>query len=228
MRRAKCFAGFCAASPVVAFPLAATIVAAAFSVATWRAGGDRGAALRVWSVALAQFAVGAGALSWGIAFGWTPAVYRVFYMFGAVLNVGWLGLGTLWLVWYRSAAIAATITLAVASVWVIVVVGSTELVGGAPSVLASERLPAARDVMPVLARNLSRWFSITGSVVVLTGLGMSLALRRNVLGLGLLAAGVVVAGVASEFARAGYVMVFSVGLAVGIGLMYTGFVRTRP
>lgn len=203
------------------------LVGAAFSVATWRASSERGVALRVWSIALAQFAVGSAALTWGIAFGWTPGVYRVFYLFGAVLNVGWLGLGTLWLVWYRSAAAAATVALTFVSLWVVAVVLRTELVPQAAAALSAKQLPAARDVMPVLARNLSRWFSITGSVVVLAGLGMSLALKRNVVGLWLLAAGVVVAGVSSEFARAGYVTVFSVGLAAGIGLMYAGFVRTR-
>jgi hypothetical protein len=211
---------------VVVFPLVAAIVAGAFSVATWRASRHRGVALRVWSVALAQFTVGSAALAWGIAFGWTPLVYRIFYGFGAVLNVGWLGLGTLWLVWYRSAAAVATVALTVVSAWALGVVATVDFVPHAASVLAHEQLPAARDVMPVLARNLSRWYSITGSVVVLAGLGMSLAMKRNALGLGLLASGVVVAGVSSEFARAGFVTVFSVGLAAGIALMYAGFVRT--
>lgn len=212
---------------MVVFPILATIVAAMFSVATWRASRERGAALRVWSFALAQFAVGAGALSWGIAFEWTPATYRLFYIFGAVLNVGWLGLGTLWLVWYRSAAIAITVALVIVSAWALAVVATTEFVPGASDAFAGEQLPAASEVMPVLVRNLSRWFSITGSVVVLAGLGMSMALRRNAGGLAMLAAGVVVAGVASELARAGFVTVFSVGLAAGIALMYAGFVRTR-
>jgi hypothetical protein len=212
---------------VAVFPAAATIVAAVFSVAAWRSAGERGTALRVWSFALAQFAVGSGALAWGVTFGWSEAAYRVFYAFGAVLNVGWLGLGTLWLVWRRGAARAATAGLTAVSAWAAFFVMTTELVPGAAAALAGEELPVARHVMPVLARNLSRWFSITGSVVVLAGLLMSIALRRNVLGLGLLAAGVVVAGVASELARVGYVAVFSVGLAFGISLMYAGFVRTR-
>lgn len=212
---------------MVVFPVAATLVAAIFAVAAWRAGGARGTALRIWSFALAQFAVGAGALAWGVAFGWTPAVYRVFYLFGAVLNVGWLGLGTLWLIWHRQAALAATLALAAVSIWAAVVVATTQMEPGAAPVLATERLPAARDLMPVLARNLSRWFSIAGSVVVLAGMFISMATRRNVVGLALLALGVVVAGISSELARVGYVEVFSIGLAVGIGFMYTGFVRTR-
>jgi len=214
---------------VVVFPIAAAVVAAVFSVATWRAARGRGMALRMWSVALAQFAIGSGAVVWGTVFDWTPATYRLFYAFGAILNVAWLGLGTLWLVWERSAAMVMTVVLVVVSAWVLGVVFTTEFIPGAAAALGTDELPAARDVMPVLVRNLSRWFSITGSVVVLAGLGMSLAQvnRRNTLGLSLLASGVVAAGVASEFARAGYVAIFAFGLAVGVGLMYTGFVRTR-
>lgn len=212
---------------MIVFPLAATLVAAVFSIATWRGSRGRGMALRIWSIALAQFAIGSAAVVWGTIFGWTGASYRAFYGFGAVLNVAWLGLGTLWLVWERSAAMVMTVVLMVVSAWALYLIATTDLIPGAEAALALEELPAARDVMPVLVRNLSRWFSITGSVVVLAGLGMSLAQKRNSLGIGLLAAGVVVAGVASEFARAGYVAVFGVGLAVGIALMYAGFVRTR-
>lgn len=212
---------------MIAFPIVATVVAALLSAATWRAGGDRGTALRMWSVALAQFAVGSGAVVWGSVAGWSPAAYRVFYGFGAVLNVAWLGLGTLWLVWYRGAAVAATVVLIVLSVWAIATVATTELLPGAADALAGDDLPAAGEVVPESVRNLSRWFSITGSVVVLAGLGMSIALRRNAVGLSLLAGGVIVAGVASALARAGYVAVFSAGLAVAIVAMYAGFVRTR-
>jgi hypothetical protein len=212
---------------MIVFPLAATLVAAVFSIATWSASRGRGMALRIWSIALAQFAIGSAAVVWGTLFDWSAASYRVFYGFGAVLNVAWLGLGTLWLVWERSAAMVMTVILVGVSSWALYLAATADFIPGAASALAGEDLPAARDVMPVLVRNLSRWFSITGSVVVLAGLGMSLAQRRNSLGIGLLAAGVVVAGVASEFARAGYVAVFGVGLAAGITLMYVGFVRTR-
>jgi hypothetical protein len=162
-----------------------------------------------------------------VVFGWSSLAYRIFYLFGAVLNIAWLGLGTLWLLWYRPAAIAATVALAVISVAAVFIVARAEFVPGAMAALAAKELPSARDVMPPLARGLSRWFSITGSVIVLMGTLISIELKRNALGLGILTLGVVVVGVASEFARAGYVLVFSIGLAAGIALMYGGFVRTR-
>ena len=50
-----------------------------------------------WTVSLALFALGAGALWWAEARGWSLASFRVFYLAGAVLNVPWLALGTVYL-----------------------------------------------------------------------------------------------------------------------------------
>ena len=69
----------------------------------------------------------------------------------------------------------------------------------------ARQLPAPRDVMPDVPRTLSRIFSIGGSVVVLAGLLWASCAPATSLGLALARAGVVIAGVASEFARAGHV-----------------------
>jgi hypothetical protein len=210
---------------VVALPLAAAVVAVGFSASTWLASRTRGVALRVWSIALLQFAAASGALAWGIGFGWTPAAYRIFYLFGAVLNVAWLALGTVWLLGGTSAGRGATALLVAVSLYAAAMVVFRSFVSGADTALTAGDIPRAADVMPSDVRALSRWFSIGGSVVLLGGLLSSVVRRRNALGLGLLAAGVVVVGVGSELARTGRVAPFSVGLALGITLMYAGFLR---
>lgn len=210
---------------MLVFPIAATVVAAAFSIATWRASASRGPSLRVWSIALAQFAVASLAMTVGIGAGWTSATYRLFYLFGAVLNVVWLGLGTIWLLASRRVASMATGAVIGLSGFAAFVVVVAALVDGATAALASETFPAPSEVMPVEVRIVSRVFSILGSVVLLGGLILSIARKRRVLGLAVLATGVVVAGLASELARAGRLELFSVGLALGVLLMYAGFVR---
>ncbi len=207
-------------------PLSAAIVAFVFSGATWRAASARNVALRIWSVALAQFGVACVALTWGIAFGWTPLVYRVFYLFGAVLNVAWLALGTIWLLVPRPVALSFNVLFVAAAGVATALVMTGDLVPGAEQALDAEQLPHPRDVMGDVPRTLSRIFSIGGSTIVLLGLLVSLARRRYALGLALLAFGVVIAGVASEALRAGYVGAFCVGLAAGIAVMYAGFLRT--
>ena len=81
-----------------ALAAAATLVALAFAANTL----DRWLRRRrpheaAWSVALALFALGSGALWWAEADGWNLAAFRVFYLAGAVLNVPWLALGTVYL-----------------------------------------------------------------------------------------------------------------------------------
>jgi hypothetical protein len=212
---------------VVVLPVAAAIVAFWFALATWRAASDRNVALRVWSVALAEFGFACIALAWGIGLGWTPLVYRVFYLFGAVLNVAWLALGTVWLLVPRRFALAFNALFAAGAGISAALVMTSRLAPSALHVLATAQLPHPKEVMSDVPRTLSRIFSIGGSTVVLAGLLFSLVRRRYALGLALLALGVVIAGVASELMRAGHVAPFCAGLVLGIAVMYAGFVRTR-
>jgi hypothetical protein len=212
---------------VVFLAVAAAIVAFWFALATWRAASDRNIALRVWSVALAQFGFACLALAWGIALGWTPLVYRAFYLFGAVLNVAWLALGTVWLLAPRPVALTFNALFAAGAGISSALVMTSGLAPGALDALVSAQLPHPRDVMGDVPRTISRIFSIGGSSVVLAGLVASLVRRRSAGGMALLAVGVVIAGVASELMRLGYVAAFCAGLVVGIAVMYAGFVRTR-
>ena len=207
-------------------PLGASVVAAAFAVGAWRAGTSP--ALRIWAYALGQFAIASAVLAWGVGFGWGEFGYRIYYLFGAVLNVAWLGLGTIWLLTPRWTGLVATFLVGSASAAAGALTLSEPLLPAAAAALATEAIPSGSRVMPDVVRALSRWFSITGSVAVLAGLVWSIVRRRrHALGLVLLATGVVVVGGASEFARLGFVLPFSVGLAVGVAVMYAGFLRTR-
>lgn len=82
--------------------LAAGLVAAAtsgaFSVALLgryaASPGRSGRALLAWGLALAMFCVASLMLLVGVVVGWGSATFRAFYLFGAVLNVPWLALGS--------------------------------------------------------------------------------------------------------------------------------------
>ena len=50
-----------------------------------------------WAIALGMFALASVALATGTATGWDNGTFRVFYLFGAVLDVPWLALGTVYL-----------------------------------------------------------------------------------------------------------------------------------
>jgi hypothetical protein len=52
-------------------------------------------ALLFWGVAMVFFCVAAVGLLTGVVGGWTSAEFRAFYLFGGVLNVPWLALGSI-------------------------------------------------------------------------------------------------------------------------------------
>jgi hypothetical protein len=213
---------------LVLLPIAASLVAVVFAVRTGRvARRSRSTALAVWSFSLAQFAAASAALAWGVAFGWTGVLFRVFYVFGAVVNVIWLALGTIWLLSPRPVAWTAAAVVTAATAYAVVAVVSAAFVAGAAHAIASESIPVPSHVMPHSVRLLSRWYSIGGSVVVIAGLVWSLLRRgRHTSGLAILTGGVIVVGIAGELARAGLVAGFSACLAAGIVVMYAGFLRT--
>ncbi|MBI2237816.1 MAG: hypothetical protein HYU54_04720, partial [Actinobacteria bacterium] len=80
------------------FPLAAAIVSAAFAALLLRQFAARRRPYQaVWVVALLMYAAASFALFLGVLGDWTTAEYRVYWLFGAVLNVPFLALGELYL-----------------------------------------------------------------------------------------------------------------------------------
>src|SRR4051794_33603475 len=49
----------------------------------------------VWSAALAMFSLASWFLAAGAALGWNGPIFRGFYLFGAIVNVPFLALGTI-------------------------------------------------------------------------------------------------------------------------------------
>src|SRR5262249_42157113 len=110
---------------LAAFPLGAAAVATVFA---WRLGArfarTRRAVEGHWTVALVMFAVASAAMFLGVARGWTAAEFRLYWLFGAVLNVPYLFLGELQLLVRNrvvsivaSVAIYALTVVAIVAIW---------------------------------------------------------------------------------------------------------------
>ena len=96
----------------MSFALLACVVSAAFAVvvgARFRA--SRRPAFGSWALGLVIFAAAAAFQAYGEARGFTPAVFRGFYLFGGVLGVAYLALGTVFLLAPRRVAWAAAVVL---------------------------------------------------------------------------------------------------------------------
>jgi hypothetical protein len=220
------------------FPLAAGFVSGYFSwlLATqYRA--KRRPNLLAWSVALGMFSLASAAAAYGSLFGWSPLVFRIYYLFGAILNVPTLALGTLYLLAPRRVADAAALVLVCSSAVAAAIVLSADLTTAG---LDTEGIPRGSEVLSEGVRLLSRYFSIIGFLIVVGGALWSAArlarqsqpqLKRLASANLLIALGTTVVAGASELARVATGSVedlyFAVGLFVGVSIMFAGFLRTR-
>jgi hypothetical protein len=223
-----------------ALAASATLVAIGFAFCTF----DRWLRRRrphdmAWSVSLALFALGAGALWWAAVRGWSLATFRVFYLAGAVLNVPWLALGTVYLLAGR--AVGDRVRS-----WLVLLSGlSTGVVLFAPTRIgvSEKELPTGKDVFGVAPRVLAAVGSGVAALVIVSGALWSayrLARRREpalpgvrrsgsspgqlVVGNLLIAAGTIVLSASGTLAgRFGKNTAFSVTLLVGIVVLFSGF-----
>ena len=97
-------------------------------LAQWR--GRRRPYQLVWAIGLIFYALAAGADALGNLSGWSEAVYRTWYLCGAVLAAAWLGLGEVYL--FRTGAFGELVALAVFG-------------GAIPAVIRGGRLLSAHD-----------------------------------------------------------------------------------
>jgi hypothetical protein len=217
------------------FPLLAALVSGTFAglvLRSWTV--RRGPHLAAWGLALAMFAVASIATAAGILFDWSPGLFRTYYLFGAILNVPVLALGTLYLLAPRKFAHICAVVVAVLAVGATIDVAQASL---AVAALDTDGIPAGSEVLSEEIRTLSRVYSFSGFFVVAGGAAWSAVrlarqggthFRRLALANVLIAAGTTVVASASALARYGQGSLFAVGLLVGVSLMFLGFVRTRP
>lgn len=148
----------------------AALVALAFALSTF----ERWLARRrrhelAWAVSLAMFCVGSTTLWYGAAKGWDGPTFRLFYLFGAVTNVPFLALGTIYLLGGQQRGDRWAAVVALASAFAAGVV----LVAPLRRPVPAHRLPQGSEVFGVLPRVLAATASGLGATVVLAGAAWS-------------------------------------------------------
>lgn len=214
-------------------PFAATEVSLLFTLAlARRLLRSRRPYLASWSLSLLFFTLGAGALWYGSAFGWSDPTFRVYYLCGALLGVPWLALGQLQLLLPRRGGEIALLAVVGYSV----VAGYVLLLSPflATARVAGSALPNGAAVYGTLPRALVGASNGLGSAVLIGGVVYSIlrqwrsgpAARSRARGLALILAGAVAAGTGGTLTFLGQVSANAVGILVGVAVMYAGFVQT--
>lgn len=220
------------------FPMAAAVVAGIFTALItqeWIA--KRKPHELAWAIAFLMFAIASFAASMGMLAGWSAFGYRVFFLFGAVINVPVLALGTFYLLGPRKVAHAAALVVAAAALFSAGAVWYAHL---ETSQLAVEGLvPKSRLVLPDSTLVLARYMSFAGFFVVVAGALWSAwrlarrggeMMRRLAMANILIAVGTSIVAGASGFIAIGTSLgsaLFAVGLLAGISVIFAGFLRTR-
>lgn len=227
-----------------ALAAAATLVSFAFALSTFerwlRARKPHEAA---WTASLLLFAAGSAALWVAAAGGWSAWSFRAFYLFGAIINVPFLAVGTVYLLTSRRVADRAALGVVVASAFAAGVVVVAPL-----GPLGDAAIPQGSKVFGGLPRALAGVGSGGAAVVIVVGAVVSawrllrvrraggFADRRGGITPGRLAAANLVIAVGTLVLGAGGLFNsvldqmdgFSVSLVLGVVLLFGGFLLTNP
>lgn len=185
-----------------------------------------------WAVALVLFALAAACQFYGQIAGWSPDLYRLWYLSGAILAAAYLGQGELYLFAPRRVADATSVVLLLASVYAVLAVRQAPIDLG----LALSGGVASGLGMPPGVRLLTPFLNGYGTTVLLGGVIRSVSSflwnggsGQRAMGTGLIGAGAVVVAAGGTLARLGIPGVLYSAEAAGIVMIYTGFVlTTRP
>jgi hypothetical protein len=225
----------------------ATLVASAFAVSTLERWLVRRRPYELaWTISLVMFALASAALWLAEAKGWTSATFRTFYLFGAILDVPWLALGTIYLLAGR----AGRSTAADGIRWALVILSgfAAGVMVTAPlrAVVPTSELPEGRALFEPLPRILAAVGSGVAALVVVGGALWSawrlwrddpsehpgaaeVSPRRLAFGNVVIAIGtLVLSGSGALAGRLGKDTAFALSLVAGVSVLFCGFLIATP
>jgi MFS family permease len=205
-------------------PALTAVVSAVFTIAVaMRWARSKRASLLAWSIGLGMFTIAALAGALAQTSGASETEYRVFYLFGGILNVSWLALGTVLLVAPRFGrpALAIVLLLSLLSAYVVF----------ATPVNLQIALDTGRGFPDgSLPRYLAAVGSGAGSLVLIGGALWSawsfLRRRRNgrrALSNIVIAVGVIIVAVGGTVTFTGATGILEFTNLIGVSVMFAGF-----
>ncbi|MCB9422421.1 MAG: hypothetical protein H6667_21640 [Ardenticatenaceae bacterium] len=188
-----------------------------------------------WGLGLAMFGFGSFAEAY-LAITWNKWVFFGWYLFGAALTAGWIGHGTVYLLFRKKWVHGVTAVLLLGSLFaaylMFVATQNLNVAAFSPSVPISEQY---RDIMPAIdaggaVRLTTPFFNVYGLITLVGGALWSAylfwrkrVLPNRVIGNVLIAAGALSIGFASTLTRLGNGSYLFLGELVAAVLMFIGF-----
>jgi hypothetical protein len=197
----------------------------------------KGPHLLFWGIGMTMYGIGGACEAYYGAIGWNPLVFRMWYLFGAMLVAAWLGQGTVYLLAKKRYADILMIVLAVASVYGAFRVFTAQL---DPTLMAGGQHTASelsgKAIVTPGVRILTPFFNLYGTITLVGGAVYSAyifwrkrILLHRVIGNVLIAVGALLPAFGGAFSRFGLTGVLYIFELVGAVLMFLGFWRaTTP
>lgn len=220
------------------FPLAAAAIALVFAVLSGRQFVERRRPFQaLWAIALIMYAVASFAMFLGVLDGWSAGEFRLYWLFGAILNVPYLAQGEVHLLFRRGWVVSGLLGLLVVATfvaaWVVLAAPVDE------AALATRALPLGKEVFgsSAAAYRLAQVYAYPAFLFLLGGSVWSAIrmrgrpeLRDRSIGTILVAVGATIVAMGSGVgAGLDIAWLFAVSLAAGIAVMFWGFLRaSRP
>lgn len=197
----------------------------------------KGTHLLLWSIGLVFYGIGGLCEAYYGAFGWNPLIFRLWYLFGAVLVAAWLGQGTVYLLTKRWWANRLMVLLVMGSLYGLIRVFGAELDPSqlTTSIYTGSELSGNAIVTPGV-RTLTPFFNLYGTVALVGGAAWSAwifwrkrILLNRTIGNILIAVGAMLPAIGGTFSRFGLSGVLYLSELLGAVLMFAGFIRaTTP
>jgi hypothetical protein len=209
-------------------PVAAALLATAFAFLLLRSFRRRpGGQKALWGIGFALFAIAAASEALAQRSGWTPGLFRTYYLSGGVLTVACLGAGSAWLLLPRRGRDVLVGGIAVAAA------AATASVLLAPVDAASLTATASGHPPPngALGGHAFLWavaLNSAGTLALVGGSLLSILRRQRVRANVWIASGALCVAGATGLSRAGDTSLVYLGELIGIALMFCGFTLTAP
>ena len=211
-------------------PVAAALLALVFALSLAlsfrkRPAGQKG----LWAIGFLLFAVATACEAVAQRTGWTPGLFRTYYVAGGVLTVGYLGGGSAWLLLPRRARDVLLGALGLATVAALVTVLIAPVDAHLLARTASGR-PPANGALIGHAFLWAAALNTFGSVFLIGGSLYSILRRQRVRTNLWIGSGAIVVALATGMSRLGDYSFVYAGELIGIALMFAGFrlVGARP
>ena len=189
---------------------------------------------------MALFSLGSFSLWWAESTGWSSGVFRLFFLTGAVLNVAWLALGTIYLlVGRRVGDVVQTSLVALSGLATGIV-----LIAPMKTAIIADQFPTGKEVFGAAPRILAAVGSGVPALVIILGAlwstwrvltkknpSLNSTNQRNVVSPGrlavgnvLIATGTIVLSLSGTLAgRLGKDRAFAITLLTGVVVLFVGF-----